>query len=234
MKTTLIPELCAGGDLEIANAARRSFGRSYTTFRTDAEGPRVPRGLSDEGLIRDLIAKRHLLPFRHPQLSFECDAPLPVARQLGKHQVGLTWSETSRRYKTKDIAFYRFNGTWRSDVKDRKQGSGELLDTATQEKLEELQAFNIKTCITDYELALVYGAAPEQARFLLPQSMEVVWTWTGSFLAWCHLWDLRSHPDVQQETRDFVYSTEPAVLERFPYSWPVLRARQVAAWDANH
>ena len=116
MKVGLVPDLCSGNDLSIVNAARRSFGKQYDDFRTNEDGPRAARGLSDEGLLEELAVKGHWLPFRHPRMSFECDAPLPVARQVGKHQVGWEWSEVSRRYKTKDITFYRFDGTWRADV----------------------------------------------------------------------------------------------------------------------
>ena len=80
MKVALIPDLCAGSDLAIVNAARRSFGVQYDTFRSDADGPRTPRGKSDEGLLRELAQSGHFMPFRHPRMSFECDAPIPVAR----------------------------------------------------------------------------------------------------------------------------------------------------------
>jgi thymidylate synthase (FAD) len=226
MNTRINPSLCAGTDLDIANAARQSFGIEYATFRSDADGPRSARGRSDETLIRELLRDQHLLPFRHPQLSFSCEAPLPVARQLGKHQSGLSWSEVSRRYKVKDLQFYRINGQWRCAPVDARQGSGELLPMVTQEDLNALQERNILHCLDCYEGALKLGASPEQARFMLPQSMEVTWTWTGSFLAWMHLWSQRTHPDAQRETEAFVRSTEPAILERFPYSWPIIRRNQ--------
>lgn len=223
MKVSPIPELCSGSDLAIVNAARRSFGVQYDSFRTRADGPRTPRGKSDEELLEELAAGGHFLPFRHPRMSFECDAPIPVARQLGKHQIGLEWSEVSRRYKTRDITFYRLDGTWRADVKDRKQGSGPLLPPDVQERLSAIQERNIIRAIEDYEEALSLGAAPEQARFLLPQSMEVLWTWTGTLLAFAHLWKLRHHPDTQRETQNFVRQTDPYIAERFPYAWPLLK-----------
>src|SRR6056297_3410611 len=92
MEATLIPELCAGGDLEVVNAARRSFGvRHRELTERDIE------------IIYDLAQDGHVLPFRHPQFCFACSATVYVARQLGKHQVGMSWSEVSRRYKTKSI-----------------------------------------------------------------------------------------------------------------------------------
>lgn len=211
MKVKLIPELCAGTDLSVVNAARRSFDSQHADMTE-----------RDKELLFELARAGHMLPFRHPQLSFECDAPVPISRQLGKHQTGLTWSEVSRRYKTKGITCERVV-TWRADVKDRKQGSGEPVREPFQSALRELQERNINRCLEDYQTALDMGAAPEQARFLLPQSMVIVWTWTGTLLAFAHLWRQRHHKDTQQETQEFVRLMDPLIAERLPMSWAALK-----------
>ncbi len=211
-----------GTDLSVANAARRSFGKGFDTW---SEEPRSARGRSDRELVEALAAERHLLPFRHPQITLSCEAPLPVARQLGKHQVGLSWSEVSRRYKTKDIEFFTL--VWREAPEDRRQGSGAEIENDSEEgprktALEALQKQNIRRCIEDYDAALSLGASPEQARFLLPQSMEVGWTWTGSLLAWADLVRGRRHPDAQKETRDFADLVERVIMPLYPVSWGAL------------
>jgi thymidylate synthase (FAD) len=212
-----------GSDLMVANAARKSFGKGYDTFRTIEEGPRFPNGRSDEELIIDLVAQGHWLPFRHPHITVEGCVPIPIARQLGKHQVGMEWSEISRRYKIKDITFHHVNGEWRSDVEDRRQGSGGNLIGCQQDQLDCIQERNIINCLRDYKEALSVGAAPEQARFLLPQSMEVLWTWTGSLLAFAHLFHQRSHQDTQKETRDFANIINSIIEPLYPVSWKELR-----------
>jgi thymidylate synthase (FAD) len=211
-----------GSDLLVANVARKSFGTGYTEFRTIAEGPRTPRGRSDEQLIYDLAADGHWLPFRHPHVTLSCSAAVPIARQLGKHQVGMEWSEISRRYKTTGIGFEQLNGTWRSDVKDRRQGSGDLLPADIQHELSAIQLSNIKRSIEQYEHALELGAAPEQARYLLPQSMLIEYTWTGSLLAWAHLYRQRTHKDAQKEVRDFAEAMSAVIRPLFPVSWKAL------------
>lgn len=217
MKVTYVDHL--GSDLLVANAARRSFGAGFDTW---SDEPRSERGRSDRQLVFDLAKDGHLLPFRHPKLILECDSPIPVARQLGKHQVGLDWSEISRRYKVKGITFYRIGNRWRADVKDRRQGSGELLPEDKQAQLMRLEEGVISTCICAYEEALALGAAPEQARFLLPQSMEVFWTWTGSLLAFAHLYKQRTHPDTQLETREFAQQVGDIAFKHFPVAWAAL------------
>lgn len=217
-----------GDDLLVANTARKSFGAGFTEFRTIEDGPRSPNGRSDEQLIYDLANDGHWLPFRHPHVIVECTEALPIARQLGKHQVGMDWSEISRRYKTKDITFTRLDGKWRTDVKDRKQGSGELADEYIQDSLSAIQEKNIRYCIEDYEFALKLGAAPEQARYLLPQSMNVEWTWTGSLLAIAHLYKQRNHKDAQREAQEFALALADITKPLFPYSWAALTGTGVS------
>lgn len=208
-----------GSDLTVCNAARRSFGMGYDTW---SEIPRSLRGRSDPELIQDLAKDKHFLPFRHPHVMLSCDAPIPVARQLGKHQVGLEWSEVSRRYKYKDIQFYWLKDKWRSKPKDIRQGSGKLLPVEQQQKLNALELVVINTCADAYEQALALDASPEQARFLLPQSMEVYWTWTGSLLAMAHLYKQRTDEHAQLETKEFALQVGKIMENLFPVSWKAL------------
>jgi len=208
-----------GDDLLVANAARKSFNNDYTEFSFT---PRTPRGRSDDELIYSLAEDGHWLPFRHPHITVACEEALPIARQLGKHQIGLEWSEISRRYKTKDIKFTNLDGVWRSDVKDRRQGSGELLHINWQQDLEFIQTNNIKRCLQDYNTALDIGACPEQARYLLPQSMNAEWTWTGSLLSFAHIYKQRNHPDAQKEVRDFAIEIAKIMENLYPVSWDAL------------
>lgn len=213
-----------GSDLLVANAARRSFDNQHTEW---TETPRTARSRSDAQLVADLARDGHLLPFRHPQITLACTAPLPIARQLGKHQVGFSWSEVSRRYKTKGITFHEIKA-WRADVKDRRQGSGADVDAATNNTLSAIQWRNIQRCVAEYDQALELGASPEQARFLLPQAMDVGWTWTGSLLGWAQLVGGRSHPDVQAETREFAQRVAEIVGPLFPMSWAPLTTWRVS------
>ena len=85
MDVTLIDSM--GTDLTVVNAARVSFDKHHKEFTN-----------GDEKLIAYLANHGHWTPFGHPQLQFRIHAPIFVARQLVKHQVGLVWNEVSRRY----------------------------------------------------------------------------------------------------------------------------------------
>jgi len=216
MHAEIIPSLCAGSDLDVVNAARRSFNTQHSVFTE-----------KDERLILFLAREGHMLPFRHPQLSFACEAPVYVARQLGKHQVGLSWSEVSRRYKTDGISFFTPD-EFRGDVKDRKQGTGRPVNNVFGTEARNLVKAHQEASYELYEhLVHGLGIAPEQARGVLGQDMEVIWTWTGSLLAWSHLWQLRHHKDTQKETRDFVEMLAPQIAERHPVSWWALTNRWI-------
>ena len=86
-----------GSDLSVVNAARVSFAKE-----SEWNGA-APQGINvlleqDRKLITYLATHNHWSPFAHAFLSFRIKAPVLVARQLVKHQVGLSWNEVSRRY----------------------------------------------------------------------------------------------------------------------------------------
>lgn len=207
------------GDLLAANAARGTHGVAFDTW---SDEPRSARSRGDRQLLVDLATEEHQLPFRHPHVSLRCRAPVPIARQLGKHQVGFEWSEISRRLKIKDLTFHRVNGGWRAALRHYSQGSGDLLPPDKQARLDAIQERNISNALMDYETALDMGVAPEQARFLLPQSMECLWIWTGSLLGWAELYRKRSRPDTQLETQEFVKQVADILNAKHPVGWPAL------------
>ena len=84
-----------GSDLSVVNAARVSFAKIKDELDDN-----------DEKLIKYLAVHGHWSPFAHASLSFRIKAPVFVARQLVKHQVGLSWNEVSRRYVSDKPEFY--------------------------------------------------------------------------------------------------------------------------------
>ena len=84
-----------GSDLSVVNAARVSFNKKKSEFEE-----------KDEKLIKYLADHDHWSPFGHTTLQFLIKAPVFVARQLVKHQVGLVWNEVSRRYVDTPPEFY--------------------------------------------------------------------------------------------------------------------------------
>jgi len=198
------------GDLLVVNAARCSFDKEHTVFYEE----------TDAKLINYLAKHGHLLPFRHPVCTLRISCPLFVLRQLGKHQVGFSWSEVSRRYITSNPEFH-IPDEWRNAAENVKQGSSE--DT---HHLSSVMRDNAKHLTEDaveyYDQLLEYGVCPEQARMVLPQSMYTTTVTTGTLLGWHHLYKLRTEEHTQKETQEYAESIGVIMEELFPVSWEAL------------
>jgi len=206
MKVELIDLM--GGDLTVVNSARVSFDKRASKVKE-----------SDQKLIRFLAAHDHWTPFGHVQAQFRIKAPVFVARQLVKHQVGMVWNEVSRRYVDTGPEFHAPEG-WRKRAPDKKQGS--LNETIENDSLIYNSYWDLMTRSEElYDFMLEKGVAPEQARMILPQSMMTEWIWTGSLVAFARVVKLRSSDDAQYECQQIANRIKKE-LDNTPqvqYSW---------------
>jgi len=203
MKVDLIDHM--GSDLSIVNAARVSFAKVHEEFDEK----------NDTRLINYLAKHNHWSPFGHASMQFHIKAPVFVARQLVKHQIGLTWNEVSRRYVDTEVEFYEPT-EWRLAAEDKKQGSSE---ETVKYNLAPAHRF-AKQC---YENMLSLGIAPEMARMVLPQSMMTEWYWSGTLYAFARVCNLRCKPDAQKETQNVGWDIDKYARKLFPASWRALR-----------
>lgn len=184
-----------GGDDNHVNVARVSYGKEASNY-TEEQNSR---------LLKYLVKHGHTSPFRHSQLQFRIKCPIYVERQLFKHQVGISVNSISGRYVDFSDTYSRlFVGDWRKQSVSSKQGSSGFIDMDDQFKATEIQNEVIDTCKEAYENLLKLGVSKEQARSILPLNLETEFIWTGSFLAFVHLCNLRLKEDTQKETRDVV------------------------------
>ena len=202
-----------GSDLTVVNAARVSFGKTVSEMSE-----------KDTKLIRYLAKHGHWSPFGHCSVQFHIKAPIFVARQLVKHQIGLTWNEISRRYVDSEVEFYDVE-KWRGRPVDKKQGSSEKdvewVDSDIRTGTLQAQVENI--ALLNYNMMIGAGVAPEQARMILPQSMMTEWYWSGTLYAFARVCNLRCAEDAQYETRIVANFINDECKELFPISWEELR-----------
>lgn len=200
MKAELIDFM--GSDIKIANVARVSY---------DKEASNYPAS-QNENLLEFLWEEGHVSPFRHAQLQFRLSCPIYVERQLRKHEIGvevnlpmenMSVNSISGRYVDFSDSYYAIE-TFRSQSKDSKQGSGEDLSKLNNVIANITQDEIIENAKTAYQKLLELGTSKEQARSVLPLSLETTFIWTMSFLSFMHLVKLRIKNDVQKETRDLV------------------------------
>jgi thymidylate synthase (FAD) len=205
-----------GSDLSVVNAARVSFAKT-SDWDAIPEAGAVEGLLStkDEGLIKYLAKHNHWSPFGHASMQIHVKAPIFVARQLVKHQVGLVWNEVSRRYVDDEPEFYEPK-EWRLAAENKKQGSSNetiKLDISSTHQ-------SAKEC---YNNMLDLNIAPEMARMVLPQSMYTEWYWSGTLMAFARVCNLRCKPDTQLETQMVANQIDEIGKEMFPTSWEALR-----------
>jgi len=217
LKVDLIDSM--GSDLSVVNAARVSFSKESELEWVEKENSPTmyEQTLSDKDkkLIGYLAKHDHWSPFAHASLQFRIKAPIFVARQLVKHQVGLVWNEVSRRYVDDEPEFY-IPTEWRLKAEDKKQGS-------TDETIE----YNIQSAIEfvtqTYKNLLSVDVAPEMARMVLPQNLYTEWYWSGTLMAFARVCNLRCKPDTQLETQQIAQQINILAKEKFPVSWGALR-----------
>lgn len=205
-----------GSDNSIANTARVSM-------QFDTTWNELPEDYSDEKrdkLIRYLADHKHTSPFRHTSVTIRMNVPIFLARQLGKHQVGMSWNEVSRRYVDSEPEFF-YPDEWRKKPDGSiKQGSGgkHLDSNGWQDEYDQAVQYALDT----YNSMLDAGIAPEQARMVLPQSMMTQVVWTGSLMAFAHVYKLRVDSHAQVEAQEFAKELDKVVRPLFPTSWAAL------------
>lgn len=182
-----------GGDENHVNVARVSYGKEVWNY-TEEQNNR---------LLNYLVKHGHTSPFRHSTLQFRIKCPVYTERQIFKHQIGISVNSISGRYVDFSDSYYKIE-QFRTQSKDSKQGSGEDLDSVDNSMALLIQNKVIEVCKDAYEDLLDLGVSKEQARSVLPLSLETEFIWTGSFLAFVHLCNLRLKQDTQKETRDLV------------------------------
>ena len=209
-----------GDDLSTVNSARVSFDKFSDWEGYDKEGSPVLSN-KDAKLIKYLADHKHLTPFRHNQLQIRCTAPIFIARQLGKHQAGLSWNEVSRRYVDTPPEFYTPD-EWRERPKGGiKQGSSGVI--ADNESAIRLYASLVNESVLLYNSFVDNNVAPEMARMVLPQSMMTTWIWSGNLLAFNHVYKERIASGAQLEAQDFAQKLGVILEQLFPVSFKALK-----------
>ena len=207
-----------GSDLSVVNAARVSVAKE-SEWESIPEGGQIEGllSLADEKLIKYLAKHNHWSPFGHASMQFHIKAPIFVARQLVKHQVGLVWNEVSRRYVDDEPEFYTPK-EWRLKADNKKQGSS---DETIEYNLDGAIQFVTQT----YKNLLREQVAPEMARMVLPQNLYTEWYWSGTLMAFARVCNLRCAKDTQWETQQIANQIDEFGEKLFEYSWKELRKK---------
>lgn len=198
-----------GGDINVVNAARVSFAKEVKEF--DLE--------KDTKLINYLAKHNHFTPLAHTSVTIRVKAPIFMARQFVKHQIGLVWNEESRRYIDDEPEFY-IPKELRGRPVNAKQGSNGVLESS--EMFTDMIVVESSRCLDLYNRLLEGKVAPEQARMVLPQNTMTNWVWTGSLVALARVVKLRTDSHAQQEAQELAKLINDVVAPLYPVSWKAL------------
>ena len=201
-----------GSDASVVKAARVSFAADGLEF----DGGR------DSGLINYLAKHHHWTPFAHTSITVRMTAPVPIRTQCFKHKVGFSENEESRRYISSSPKFFIPQQFRKHPEGSVKQGSGEDMHPTGNKYWRRHFQSNNSMCLDSYEMAIAGGMCPEQARFLLPQGMEVSWYWTGSLSAYARFFTQRTDPHAQQEIKILALEVGEILKPLYPVSWGAL------------
>lgn len=229
-------------DKDVANFARQSFGKLADHFTEEQNNNLIrflARGMAKgdwEKLVSEAATieypdqarslavylrniPEHWVPFGHPHISIRMSAPVPIARQAFKHKIGLVESEESRRYVSSTPVLY-VPDAFRSAAASVKQGSGD--DHPDSAYWLDRYRMKAQKCIQQYEDMIETGICPEQARFILPQGVEVNWLWTGSLYAYANFYNQRSDSHAQKEIQELAEQINQIIAPLYPVSWAAL------------
>lgn len=221
-----------GSDLSVVNAARVSFDKTSDWVYQEMEDVDIesrtiytykkPIGLkeADGKLIKYLARHGHWTPFGHTSLCLRIKAPIYVARQLVKHQIGLVWNEVSRRYVDSEPEFYIPNVFHKRPDASIKQGSGE--EHTHSKDLINYLINTVENALSDYDELLRAGVAPEEARLVLPLNTMTEWIWTGNVASFARVCNLRLDSHAQLDTQKVAKKIHEILLQYFPVSTEAL------------
>jgi thymidylate synthase (FAD) len=198
-----------GDDDAVVDAARVSFDKKASEYTFE----------QNEKLINYLAKHGHWSPFAHVTLKFQIRAPIFVARQLAKHQVGLAWNEISRRYVDDKVTAWTPKYL-RQRAESVKQGSSEERVKNERSIIDFRHAVGV--ALRTYESLLQDGVCPEQARAVLPQAAYTEWVWTGSLYAFWRVVSQRTTSHAQRETKAIAQEIANHAHSCFPISWRAL------------
>jgi thymidylate synthase (FAD) len=242
-----------GDDLNVVNNARVSFDKESdslteqdkslirflaTGFRKSEWNEMIQsvRSMTDLEIHKLFLKLRrhaaHWAPMAHPHVQMRIVAPIFLARQYVKHQIGLTWSEVSRRYTDGEPSFW-FPEGWRARPEGGvKQGSSdECVDKIKSHCPDEWSVFCrtedaaeevVNKSLNLYLDMIESQVAPELARIILPQNMMVTWRWTGSLAAFARVGQQRLDSHAQKEAQILGREIGNIMASLFPVTWDAM------------
>lgn len=208
-----------GGDTEVAEAARVSYGRGTKTSR------------DNRNLIRYLMKHKHTSPFEMAEIKLHLKAPIFVARQWMRHRMA-SINEASGRYSIFEKEFYvpKITDICEQST-DNKQGRGQQVSLDYAGIVMDMLRQDSERQYESYEFLLNDRGdgepvdetreqlARELARMSLTMNYYIEWYWKIDLHNLLHFLQLRLDPHAQLEIRKYAERIGQIVKNWVPDCW---------------
>jgi thymidylate synthase (FAD) len=207
MKVTLVaktqgvgPLDCRDGGDVVSYCARVSNPDNQDNFDSSAK------------LLKYCFKHGHFSIFEMADFTFEIVTSRAIAAQILRHR-HFHFQEFSQRYaKVQEYENYEA----RLQDPKNKQNSLPVTDAKTERFFSTAQTEIQLFADSLYHQALDRGIAKEQARFLLPMSVQTTMYMKGTLRSWIHYLAIRRGPETQKEHRDIAEAIYQILLIEVP------------------
>jgi thymidylate synthase (FAD) len=205
-----------GTDLDIINAARKSFNKEAKEF-----------SVKDRRLLKYLWDNKHLSVFEMVVFKFGVKLPIFVARQWMRHRA-FSYNERSFRYTAGDLDFY-YPEKLRLQSQDNKQGSeGSVWSSEDNYHFIKEMKTSVGVVWNTYEELIEEGVARELARIILPQNVYTEMIFKADLRNLLNFIDLRLHPHAQEEIRVYAEAIVELITPIVPETMRLFIERRIA------
>jgi thymidylate synthase (FAD) len=225
-----------GSDLRVSNVAKVSFNKwddESVEINDKQKGllsylaTGLPSSERDDWEKR-AKASTHFTPYGHCFLTLRCSAPIFLARQLVKHQIGLCWNEESRRYITEDVALWLPEAVHKKPENAKQGASADVHEDAifsyigyygeVYEEPMDMIRKQAESAVETYYRLIEGGVAGEEARMVLPLNAVTHWIWSGSLMAFMRVVKQRVDSHAQGAAQEFGHKLLAILEDKFPES----------------
>ena len=163
-------------------------------------------------LLKYCANNKHWSVFEMADMTVEITTSRFIAQQILRHR-SFSFQEFSQRYA--EATEFETYPARRQDEKNRQNSIDDMSD-GVKRWFEQEQKGIQDLCALRYQEALKKGIAKEQARFLLPGSVQTKLYMKGSVRSWIHYLSVRTDKATQLEHREIALKCQAILLEQFP------------------
>ena len=207
----------AGGDLDVVNAARVSYGKeSEWEFEPAGTGDYVLKD-DDMKLIQYLMKNHHGTPFEHNFFQFHVRAPIFVFREWHRHRIGISINEESARYVELQPDFYLPDDDHcRKQVGKPGHYSYVPMEPEEAKRFRSMLRASYERSYEFYLESMERSVAKEIARAALPVGIYSQMRWCCNARSLMAFLSLRNTPTALREIKDYAQAMEDIFLDVMP------------------